>query len=108
MASPSNSGLAHPPRSNPPSRSGCRPPFPCITPSTETCVVVVSFMIVAPFSLRAPLPGGLSPVLRTPEPRSDTASRISFENFLVRRVVSDPTARRFGAAAPDSLDHHHV
>jgi hypothetical protein len=47
MASLSNSGLgglAHPPRSNPPLRFSSGPPFPCITPSTETCVVVVSFM----------------------------------------------------------------
>src|SRR5215208_5167626 len=44
MASLSNSGLAHPPRSNPPRSFSCCAPFPCITPSTETCVVVVSFM----------------------------------------------------------------
>src|SRR6266567_5124702 len=44
MASLSNSGLAHPPRSNPPLRFSSGPPFPCTTPSTETCVVVVSFM----------------------------------------------------------------
>jgi hypothetical protein len=51
MASLSNSGLAHPPRSNPPLRFSSGPPFPCTTPSTETCVMVVSFMIVVPFSL---------------------------------------------------------
>src|SRR5512144_122940 len=39
---------AHPRRSNTPSSSS-RAPGPCITPSTETCVVVVSFMIVVPF-----------------------------------------------------------
>jgi hypothetical protein len=39
----------------------------CITPSTETCVVVVSFMIAVPFS-PAPLAGGLSPLPRTPGP----------------------------------------
>src|SRR5271154_1706431 len=33
----------------------------------------------------APLVGGLSPLLRTPLPRSDTASRISCEDFLVPR-----------------------
>ena len=49
-------------------------------------MVVVSFMIAVPFSLRPPLVGGLSPLLRTPLPRSDTASRISFEDFLVRRL----------------------
>ena len=67
-------------------RSSSGPPFPCITPSTETCVVVVSFMIAVPFSLGRALVGGLSPLLRTPPPRSDTASRISFEDFLVRRL----------------------
>src|ERR1700741_1958393 len=51
MASLSKSGRAHPPRSIPGSRIGCRAPFACITPSTDTCVVVVSFMIVVPFSL---------------------------------------------------------
>src|ERR1051325_6250652 len=36
---------AHPPRSNPFLRSSSvAPPFPCITPSTVTCVMVVSFM----------------------------------------------------------------
>ena len=30
--------------------------------------------------------GGLSPLLRTPAPRSDTASRISSEDFLVSRL----------------------
>src|SRR6188768_4145055 len=41
---------AHPPRSNPFLRSSSdAPPFPCITPSTVTCVMVVSFMVAAPF-----------------------------------------------------------
>src|SRR5260370_17095080 len=43
--------MAHPPRSKPPLRSSSGPPNPCITPSTETLVVVVNFMIAAPFSL---------------------------------------------------------
>src|SRR5215207_7468076 len=43
--------MAHPPRSNPPLRSSSGPPSPCITPSTETLVLVVSFMVGAPFSL---------------------------------------------------------
>src|SRR6266542_4439213 len=42
--------MAHPPRSNPPLRSSSGPPRPCITPSTETFVVVVSFMVAGPFS----------------------------------------------------------
>src|SRR5687767_1550490 len=41
---------AHPPRSNTPRSSSSAPPGPCITPSTETCVVVVSFMTAATFS----------------------------------------------------------
>src|SRR5260370_18113357 len=69
MASLSNSGLVHPPRSNTGSRTGCRPPFPCITPSTETCVVVVSFMIAVPFSLGAPPRGRpLTPATNTAAP----------------------------------------
>jgi hypothetical protein len=31
--------------------SSSRPPIPCITPSTETNVVVVSFMVAVPFWL---------------------------------------------------------
>src|SRR6266704_1707720 len=54
MASLSNSGLAHPPRSNPPLRFSSVPPFPCTTPSTETCVVFVSFIIAVAFSLGRP------------------------------------------------------
>src|SRR5258708_12952297 len=34
----------------------------------------------------APPLGALSPLLRTPLPRSHTASRLSFEDFLVRRL----------------------
>src|SRR5919198_6363942 len=45
MVSLSNTPMAHPPRSNPPLRSSSvAAPFPCITPSTVTCVMVVSFM----------------------------------------------------------------
>ena len=87
MASLSNECVTHPPRSNPPLRSSSGPPSPCITPSTVTIVMVVSFMIAVPFSVvGGALVGGLSPLLRTPRPRSDTASRISFEDFLVRRL----------------------
>src|SRR5205814_3134894 len=44
----SNTPMAHPPRSNPFLRSSAdAPPFPCITPSTVTCVMVVSFMVAA-------------------------------------------------------------
>src|SRR6266542_4010308 len=75
MASSSNSGLAHPPRSNPPLRFSSGPPFPCTTPSTETCVVVVSFMIAVPFSLGRP---------------SWAAAHPFYEH-----LCPDPTARRF-------------
>src|SRR5690348_14748227 len=52
---------AQPPRSNPFARSSSdAPPFPCTTPSTVTCVMVVSFMITVPFTSGA-LAGGLSP-----------------------------------------------
>src|SRR4051812_29045230 len=54
MASLSNSGLAHPPRSNPPLRFSSGAPFPCTTPSTETCVVVVSFMGSSLLAWRVP------------------------------------------------------
>src|SRR5437764_10785075 len=52
MVSLSNTPMAHPPRSNPFLRSSCdAPAVLCITPSTVTCVMVVSFMVAAPFSL---------------------------------------------------------
>src|SRR5439155_9821231 len=51
---------AHPPRSNLPRSSSSGPPGPCITPSTETCVVVVSFMVAVPFSLVWSLVGWLT------------------------------------------------
>src|SRR6266511_5070174 len=47
----SSSKCAHPPRSNRPRSSSSCPPGPCMTPSTETCAVVVSFMVAVPFSL---------------------------------------------------------
>src|ERR671930_425152 len=51
MPSSSNTGVTHPPRSNPPLRSSSGAPSPCITPSTVTIVTVVSFMVAAPLSL---------------------------------------------------------
>src|SRR5215204_7743148 len=50
MALLSNECVTHPPRSNPPLRSSSGAPSPCITPSTVTIVVVVSFTVAAPFS----------------------------------------------------------
>jgi hypothetical protein len=94
MVSLLNSPMAHPPRSNPFLRSSSdAPPFPCITPSTATCVVVVNFMIAVPFSLVGGAPRGRPLTLRrTPLPRSDTASRIS-SRISGTPVVSAPTAR---------------
>src|SRR5919201_91882 len=47
--SSSNTPIAQPPRSNPPLRSSSdAAPFPCITPSTVTCVMVVSFIASSP------------------------------------------------------------
>src|SRR5450755_3295240 len=50
----------------------------------------------------APLVGGRSYLLRTTPPRSDTASRISFEDFLVRRLSAIRQRDGFGAARPRS------
>src|SRR5207244_7351041 len=53
----SSSKCAHPPRSNLPRSSSSGPPGACITPSTETCVVVVSFTVAVSFSLSSSLLG---------------------------------------------------
>src|SRR5215475_6336986 len=58
---------AHPPRSNPFLRSSDAAPFPCITPSMVTWVMVISFMIAAP-TLAPPLVGGLTPATNTTAP----------------------------------------
>src|SRR5207245_8210452 len=47
-ASSSKCGTSHPPRVNPRPRSSSGPPGPCITPSTETNVVTVSFIALSP------------------------------------------------------------
>src|SRR5215208_4031664 len=99
MASLSNEWVTHPPRSNPPRRSSSGPPSPCITPSTVTIVMVVSFMIAVPLLLWGALVGGLSPLLRTPRPRSDTASRISFEDFWHAGCKQSDSATVSGATA---------
>src|SRR6202171_780483 len=51
---------AHPPRSNTPRSSSPGPPGPRITPSTEICVVVMSFIVAAPFSVSWSLVGWLT------------------------------------------------
>lgn len=47
-----------------------------------TCVRVVSFMSWFPALQGRPLVGGLTPLLRTPPPRSDTASQIFLPNSM--------------------------
>jgi len=58
-------------------------------------------MIAVPSSSAAPLEGGLSPLLRTPPPRSDTAPDF-FRGLPGTPPVRHPTARRFraGCAPP--------
>src|ERR1700704_2887838 len=106
LVSSSPAPRAHPPRSNPFLRSSSdAPPFPCITPSRVTWVMVVSFMIAVPLPWRRPL-WAASPLLRTPPPRSDTASRISLKKLsatpLRQHVGVEPVGPRAGCepAAP--------
>src|SRR5438477_403447 len=54
------SKCAHPLRSNRPRSSSSGPPGACITPSTETWAVVVSFMVAVTFSLSSSLIGWLT------------------------------------------------
>src|SRR6204780_2222967 len=84
LVSSSPAPRAHPPRSNPFLRSSDAAPFPCITPSRVTWVMVVSFMIAVPLPWRRPWRAA-SPLLRTPPPRSATASRTSLTYFPGRR-----------------------
>src|SRR6266576_4532722 len=90
--------MAHPPLSNPLLRSSSdAPPFPCTTPSTEICVVVVSFMIAVPFSLgrASQAASRLCYERLCPDP---TPPR-EFEGSLVRRLLAIQQARRFRRAA---------
>src|SRR5580700_5612350 len=104
LVSSSPAPRAHPPRSNPFLRSSDVAPFPCITPSRVTWVMVVSFMSAVPLPWCRPLRAA-SPLPRTSPPRSDIASRISLQSFPGRR---DPTAPRrlalhFSAPSADEL-----
>src|SRR5215213_9873317 len=67
--------MAHPPRSNPPLRSSSGPPSPCITPSTETFMLTVSFMVMVPFSSEG----------------SDIAHLLFGEHFRLSMVARPPT-----------------
>src|SRR5262249_55316712 len=53
---------------------------PVLSSITETRYCISDHLL----RFGAPLVGGRSPLLRTPLPRSDTASQISFKDFLVR------------------------
>src|SRR5215218_4091803 len=84
--------MAHPPRSNPFLRSSSdAPPFPCMTPSTETCVVVVNFMIAIPFPLGQPSWAASHPYYEHLSP-APTPSRKFFRAFpeLRRSALVDP------------------
>src|SRR5258707_15864600 len=72
---------AHPPRSNTPRSSSSGPPGPCITPSTETCVVVVSFM-VRPFS-RVQVSGVTTPTWHSPIIQIEHHLEISIPTMFV-------------------------
>src|SRR6266576_2800169 len=82
----STSKWAHPPRSNTPRSSSSGPPGPCITPSTETCVVVVSFMsqsLLAEFvGVRLLLDRGADRI------RRDALPRVRKRDFAGSRVGS--------------------
>src|SRR5215217_6532493 len=95
MVSLSATPMAHPPRSNPFLRSSSdAPPFPCITPSTVTCVMVVSFMIAVPFSLGAtPRERPLTPATNTSDPIRHRLPDF-FRGLSGTPVLSD--SRRFG------------
>src|SRR5450755_2034474 len=93
LVSSSPAPRAHPPRSNPFLRSSDAPPFPCITPSRVTWVMVVSFMIAVPSPWCRPLAGGLTPATNTTAPIRHRLPDF-FEELSGTPVVSDPTARR--------------
>src|SRR5438445_4128523 len=108
MASLSNTDATHPPRSNPPLRSSSAPPSPCITPSTETCVTVVSFMVAVPFSLNlssfdfyrtaAPISSvaaeSVRPIIPHPPERRTRIGRAISLGQELRRERQTPTARQ--------------
>src|SRR5215211_8548694 len=85
MVSLFRSGMAHPPRSNPSLRSSSGPPSPCITPSTETFMLSVSFMVAVPFSL----------VWSCPRPAGRWRSRLG--------QVCGQTVQHFGPALPSAV-----
>src|SRR5262249_25566910 len=96
LASLSKCPIAHPSRSNPAMRSSFDGPFACTTPSTEICVVVVSFMIAAPFALGRPSQAPLTPATNTSAPIRHRL-RDFFRDFLVAGGKrSGPSKRSLG------------
>src|SRR3989442_7039533 len=94
IVSLSHPPMAHPPRSNPILRSSSdAPPFPCITPSTVTCVMVVSFIVAVPFPWGPPRGRPLTPATNTAAPIRHRHPDF-FRELSGAPVVSDPIARR--------------
>src|SRR6266545_3525362 len=105
MVSLSATPMAHPPRSNPFLRSSSdAPPFPCITPSTVTCVMVVSFMVAAPFSLgfcrRLIRPDRGADLIGRSRVRTENSTR-RFLNTKRTRTASCASAREYTLSAAD-------
>src|SRR5712692_1235371 len=101
--------MAHPPRSNPPLRSSSDPPSPCITPSTETFVVIVSFMIVVPFSfslvpLGRPSWAASHPCYEHLSPDPTPPPGFLSRTFWYAGLRAIRQRDGFGATAPESLD----
>src|SRR5260370_7876709 len=69
---------------------------PAVSSITETRYCISHHLLW----LWAPVAGGRSHLLRTPPPRSDTASRISFEDCLVRRFQAIRHPDGFAGASP--------
>src|SRR4051794_38247858 len=72
----SSSKCGHPPRTNRPCSSSSGPPGPCITPSTETWVVVVSLMRACPCTPREATGRAGQPPGPTPPGRSAAGAPI--------------------------------
>src|SRR6185295_18674131 len=87
----SSSKWAHPPRSNTPRSSSSGPPGPCITPSTETCVVVVSFMVAV---LSSRVESSLDPFRYGPHVGDVVLLNLHRAGQLVIRGVGSATPRR--------------
>src|SRR6516225_695472 len=83
---------AHPPRSNPFLRSSDAPPFPCITPSMVTWVMVVSFMFAAPYLGAAPC-GRPHPCYEHHRPDPTPLPGL-LRRIFRDAVVIEPTARQ--------------